>query len=245
MPRIRSLKPEHKHHRKIGPLTDRQYRLWVGLVTEADDQGRVVADPEQLRALVFGYQPRMRGPDVQAALEQLAATGLIRLYRMKSTQYADLPSWHDHQYVSHASDSKLPSYNDSQNAPEDSGTFRNVPVGSEGIKEGIKDQGGEANRDRPPEAAASAPRRIVFHVPASVTAALDRAPILGAVDRLRRPEFWQAEVRANPGVPYADEILKAEAWLSANPSRAPRKDFPRFVHTWLGRADRNGGSPNA
>ena len=87
---------------------------------------------------------------------------------------------------------------------------------------------------------ASPPHRVQFQVPVSVSAALDRAPTLGAVPRLRLPDYWQAEVRANPGVAYADEILKAEAWLKANPARAPRKDFPRFLHTWLGRAERNG-----
>ena len=245
MPRIRSLKPEHKQHRKIGPLSDRQYRLWVGLITEADDAGRVVADPEQLRTLVFAYHPRVHARDVQTALEQLASTGLIRLYLFRDTQYADLPSWHDHQRISHPSISKYPSFNDSLNAPE---TSLSTPEPSAATPQGSDliggDQGsrigGEANRDRPPEAAASSPQRVQFHIPASVSSALDRAPTLGAVTKLRDPTYWQAEVRANPGVPYADEILKAEAWLKANPARAPRKDFPRFLHTWLGRAERNG-----
>ena len=48
MPRIRSLKPEHKQHRRVGMLTDLQYRLWVGLITEADDDGRLVGNTSQL-----------------------------------------------------------------------------------------------------------------------------------------------------------------------------------------------------
>jgi len=77
-----------------------------------------------------------------------------------------------------------------------------------------------------------------FHVPTSVAAALTRAPRLGTDPRINTPAYWQAEVRANPGVDYAAEVLKAEAWMAANPKRAARRDLPRFLHTWLSRADR-------
>lgn len=79
---------------------------------------------------------------------------------------------------------------------------------------------------------------IEFHIPASVTAALDRAPTLGRCPGLRRPQWWQAELRANPGVDLAGEVLKAEAWMTANPARAPKKSHERFLHSWLGRANR-------
>ena len=46
------------------------------------------------------------------------------------------------------------------------------------------------------------------------------------------------ELRANPGVNLAAEVLKAEAWLTTNPKRAPKSDVPRFLHSWLSRADR-------
>ena len=127
MPRIRTLKPEHKQHRKIGPLSDRDYRLWVGLVTEADDAGRLVADPGQLCALVFPYHPRVTAAQLGAALDRLAALGLIRLYTVAGTRYADLPSWRDHQRISHPAPSMLPANNDSLNHPESSGAFQNPP----------------------------------------------------------------------------------------------------------------------
>lgn len=86
--------------------------------------------------------------------------------------------------------------------------------------------------DRPPDG------RPAFRVPASVLEALTKSPTLGAAPRLRTPAYWQAEVRANPGVDFAREVLKAEAWMQANPTKAPKRDFPRFLHTWLSRADR-------
>lgn len=73
--------------------------------------------------------------------------------------------------------------------------------------------------------------------PFKVPVALDRTVILGADRRLRNGDWWRAEVRANSGVDFAAEILKAEAWLVANPKR-PRKDLSRFLHNWLARAER-------
>ena len=79
---------------------------------------------------------------------------------------------------------------------------------------------------------------VIFHIPARIEEALKRSPRLGAVPRLQTPDFWQAQVRANGGVNFGDEVLRAEAWLAANPARAPKKDLTRFLHNWLARADR-------
>jgi len=74
-------------------------------------------------------------------------------------------------------------------------------------------------------------------IPASVTKALDQARTLGKVRILRTLTFWQANILATNGsIEYGQEILKAEAWLTANPSRSPRKDLARFLHNWIARA---------
>lgn len=79
---------------------------------------------------------------------------------------------------------------------------------------------------------------VTFHIPTRIQDALKRTTLLGQVPRLQTSAFWQAQVRANAGVNFGEEILKAEAWLAANPARAPKKDLARFLHTWLSRAER-------
>lgn len=110
MPRIRSLKPEHKQHRKVGLLTHRQYRLWVGMVTEADDDGRLCAEAAQLRAVIFAYHPSVTVRHIADDLATIEALGLIRLYRVNDTSYAYFPSWRDHQKLdrAHYVPSRLP-----------------------------------------------------------------------------------------------------------------------------------------
>src|SRR5262245_6618719 len=110
MPRIRSLKPEHKQHRKVGILTDGEYRLWVGMLTEADDEGRLVADASWLRAVVFPYQPKVTVAVVDCRLSRIAELGLIRLYQVEATRYAEFQSWADHQSIDRPRKSKYPSY---------------------------------------------------------------------------------------------------------------------------------------
>lgn len=108
MPRIRTLKPEALQHRKVGPLSDRHFRLWIGLITQADDSGRLVADPCQLRLLVWGYHTGVSLKAVQTGLDELGRLGLITLYRIGDVQYAEFPSWTDHQKIDRPKPSTLP-----------------------------------------------------------------------------------------------------------------------------------------
>ena len=114
MPRIRTLKPECLSHRKVGRLSDRAFRLWVGMILQADDEGRLVADPEALRVTIWGYHRQVTADHVSQALAELGSAGLIRIYSVEGTQYADFPSWRDHQRVGQPVPSKLPSFNDSR-----------------------------------------------------------------------------------------------------------------------------------
>jgi hypothetical protein len=108
MPRIRSLKPEHRQHRKVGGLDHATYRLWVGMICEADDEGRLVAEPEQLRVLIFGYHPTITAETVSDLLAGLQQTGLVRCYSVRNVPYLYFPSWNEHQKIDRPKPSKLP-----------------------------------------------------------------------------------------------------------------------------------------
>ena len=120
------------------------------MITQADDEGRLVADPEQLRVQIFGYHPKVLRKTLEDSMSVLADLGLIRVYRNGDTVYADFPSWGDHQSISHPSPSKLPAYNGLQKLPEDSGTFQREGKGKEG--KGVEGKG-EEGKTKPPAAA--------------------------------------------------------------------------------------------
>jgi len=238
MPRIRTLKPEHRQHRKVGPLSDRDYRLWVGMILEADDEGRLIGDPAGLRVAVFGYHPDVTVDEVSEALSRIEQSGLIRRYLDdESRPLVEFPSWKDHQKIDRHKASIFQSYraassNARRKLDELSTMSRSDPIRSDPIRKDLDhDQSLSASAASPP----------AFKIPDSILDTLGRCPALGQVGKLSDPAWWQAEARANAdrGVDFSAELLKAEAWLKTNPSRAPRKDVARFMHSWFGRA--NGG----
>lgn len=81
------------------------------------------------------------------------------------------------------------------------------------------------------------PTTDVRPIPESIQHALAQTRLLNGTKKLWESAYWQSHIRATNGtVEYAQEILRAEAWLTANPTRAPRKDLARFLSNWLNRA---------
>ena len=60
---------------KIAALSDFEFRLWVGLITQADDAGRGDARPAIIKGRVFPFRERLSIKDIDAALQELAAKG--------------------------------------------------------------------------------------------------------------------------------------------------------------------------
>lgn len=192
MPRIRTLKPESLQHRKVGRLSDRAFRLWIGMLTQADDQGRLVADLEQLRVLIFGYHPKVLTRHVATARDELCGVGLIRVYRSGGADYADFPSWKDHQSIDRAKASKLPPY-EASSIDRDESREIEADQGSR-----IKDQG----RDQGPRIDAALAVRAVdgFH------AFWQAYPRKQAKEEARR-----AWAKVNPDAELQAQILEAVA----------------------------------
>ena len=107
-PRIRSHKPEHTLNPKIGGLSDRAYRVWVAMLCHSDDEGRGVCRPDELRALLYAYQSKVKSVDVAKAVAELQAAGLVLIYRIDGREFYAMHDWPDHQRVDHPTPSKIP-----------------------------------------------------------------------------------------------------------------------------------------
>lgn len=208
-------------------------RLFWRLTTVADDHGRFEAEPMVVMADCFkAMLDTVRITQVHAWLAELVTCGLVTAYVSGGKRFGEFTSWTKHQRVrSETSKYPPPSSADIGGHP-----LSDAPVVGSRSRE-------SRSRVQESDTGASAPTRppsaIAFEIPESVRQALTRAPILGAVKRLQEPAWWQAQVRANGrrGIDFAAELLKAEAWLTTNPRRAPKHDYARFLHTWLGRTD--------
>ena len=84
---------------RIAALSDFEFRLWVGLITQADDAGRGDARPAILKGRVFALRERTTVSDIEKALHALAAHGCVSLYTVGGKPYYVFPSWAAHQRV--------------------------------------------------------------------------------------------------------------------------------------------------
>ncbi len=107
-PRIRTLKPEHTLNPKIGHLSDRAYRLWVAMICNADDEGRGIYRAEELRALVYAYQPRVKRGAIEEGIGELEKADLVVVYEADGRGAFQLHDWAEHQRVDHPTASKIP-----------------------------------------------------------------------------------------------------------------------------------------
>lgn len=84
---------------KIASLTDFEFRLWTGLITQADDAGRGDARPAIIKGHVFPLRDRLTIKDIDVSLQALAAKGCVSLYEVDGKPYFWFPGWARHQRV--------------------------------------------------------------------------------------------------------------------------------------------------
>lgn len=101
MARIRTIKPEFWQDEKLVGLSDAARLIFLGLVSLADDAGRLLDKPVKIEADLFdGETDRRR--DVVEALANLSRIGVIRRGLTASGQrIIEITNWKRHQKVDH------------------------------------------------------------------------------------------------------------------------------------------------
>lgn len=94
------------------------------MIAEADDDGRLVADADQLRVLTWPFHPKVTLAQTEIALQRLAELALVRLYESVGVRYAVFPSWRDHQHPKYPTPSKLPPPPFPESSPSDGRSAR-------------------------------------------------------------------------------------------------------------------------
>jgi hypothetical protein len=101
MPRIRTIKPEFWQDEKLVGLPDAHRLIFLGLVSLADDAGRLLDKPVKIEADLFdGESDRRR--DVVEALANLSRIGVIRRgFTASGQRIVEVTNWKRHQRVDH------------------------------------------------------------------------------------------------------------------------------------------------
>jgi hypothetical protein len=164
--RIRTVKPDIWKSEQISDVSIEARLTFLGLITQADDYGRMKGSPKLVRSLVFPYD-EYTVQNITEWLRELHENDLIRWYTVKGKQFIELPTWGDHQRVSHPTDSVLPSHSeaDSADAPQ---VLPNPP--EEPYREGKGREGSRKGRESAVVPTTDAP---LSHLLADLVAAND------------------------------------------------------------------------
>ena len=225
MPRIRTLKPSFWVSDDIGSLDFFARLLFIGLISQADDEGRLSAGPSKVRVLLFPWDdPAKTQPLVDEGLSALVERGMIIRYISGGKECIAIPTWEEHQKISKRTASKIPAPEDSGSTPvvlpEDSGSAP-ARKGMEGNGRGKEEESGQAAPAIPRKKVGrktkgtSRKRRFTDRWDTEYLAAYGRPNpewalsgaaegraadrVLSALEEESEPQFWEALAIARQG----------------------------------------------
>ncbi len=114
MARKRMIDPGFWTDGKLGKLTRDHRLLFMGLISNADDEGRLPGHPAMIRSIVFPYDDDITSKHVGTWLDDLEAAGgldgpgVIMQYQAGGEQYILIRNFLKHQYIKKPTPSNLP-----------------------------------------------------------------------------------------------------------------------------------------
>ena len=227
MARIRTVKPEFWESEDTAKLSPLAALTFVGMLNLADDEGRGRGNATMLYARLHSMRDGVSLKLVRGVLDELEQAGIVQFYTANGDQsFYYITGFSKHQVINKPTPSKLPP------PPVVSETTTVVlPVGKEG--KGKEGKGREYCAE---------PAQTPTHAPPPELSGLT----LYEQDR-KLCSRWTALLPAwrktFPGVDVMTEVRKAHTWELANPTRI-KKDRPRFLNTWLSKAQDQPRAPS-
>lgn len=130
MARKRMISPEIWDSENFSKLSILARLVFIGMISNADDEGRGKAKAAFLKSKLFPYDESMRVADVESALDEVAENMSVTMYSHDGNEYYSFDNWKKWQRVDKPSPSNIIPY-DSESCNIIRGTFRehspNVP----------------------------------------------------------------------------------------------------------------------
>ena len=110
MARKRMIDPSFWTDEKIGECKYLERLLFLGLVSNADDEGIGRGNPKLLMSLIFPYDD-IRISDFKNSLEKLASLNMITFYDVNNQTYYQVNNFLKYQSINRPSPSEFPKFN--------------------------------------------------------------------------------------------------------------------------------------
>lgn len=101
----------------FGHLTTLAKLVFIGLFSQADDEGRGRGNPQYIKNTLFPYDEGMEKTDIEKSLVEIATHMSIRFYECDGSEYYSLTNWKIWQKVEKPTPSRLPDPDDCEDSP--------------------------------------------------------------------------------------------------------------------------------
>ena len=129
MARIRQFKPGFFTDDKVGRLSRDARLFFFGVLSESDDEGRLVDAPKRLAGVIYPFDDDVTPKKVEKWLDELVAQRMVLRYTHEGGKFLYIRKFKDHQKMSHPTPSSLPPppSNPGQSSRATPETFRKDP----------------------------------------------------------------------------------------------------------------------
>jgi len=86
--------------------------IWVGLISNADDEGRGKANVAYLKSQLFPYDDDLSLKKIEAALTEIGNSMSIQFYEVECKKYYQLTKWDKFQTINRPTPSQIPKKNE-------------------------------------------------------------------------------------------------------------------------------------
>ena len=104
---------------QVNTLSREARLLFIGMVSNADDEGRLHGSARFLKANIFPYDEDLKANKVKDWRDEVVNVGLALHYEVEGVEYLSLPTWHRHQKISHPYASSLPAPTECAGTPHE------------------------------------------------------------------------------------------------------------------------------
>ena len=249
MARKRMLAASFWTDEKVGECSLMERLLFLGLISQADDEGLGRANPKLLMSLIFPYDD-IRISDFTKSLEKLSSLGMILLYSVKGQSYYKVTNFSKHQCINRATPTELPRPTEADGTNVKNGTSDNDYFENHGtLTEHSLNTHGVLNAKRREEKRreekySSNTTISTEPKPAEpVSTPCFTLPMTGGEKFSVTEKDIEYYESLYPACDVRQEFRKMIGWLDANPAkRKTPKGIKRFINAWLAKEQDKGGA---
>lgn len=215
--------------RRINSVSEGAELLFWRLVMIADDLGNLHADPMLIRSDAMPLRS-VTNTTIKKRMNELERVGLIERYLVKGESYAHIVGWSDLQPMGYDENRNRKRPIQRYPAPHDADEKRSATKGNDDVRSDT-----DTEHEHETEHDTAAPTSSGSKLAAAV-AWSSSSGWTGITD-----EHRQRWAEAYPACNLDRQLAAMDTWLRANPAKARKSRWEKFITNWLSRSQDRGG----